>query len=71
MAARNAAGKRKEEMEARAKVRQMFDEEITHIRMGDWRGTKGSEVTYLGTPRELHGSICTDCPTSVNYQEPA
>lgn len=67
MPARNAAGKRKEEAESRAKTRQMFDEEITHLRMGDWRGTKGSEITTLGQYGDLHGTVCVDCPESPNY----
>lgn len=69
MSARSASGKRKEEAEHRAKVRQMFDEEITHIRCGDWRGTKGAQVVFLGTVAQLHGTVCTCCRGSANYQE--
>lgn len=71
MVAQTAAGRRKEEADSRAKLRACFDEQLTHIRCGDWRGTKGSEVRFIGRVRDLHGRVCTDCPSSPRYIAPS
>lgn len=59
-----ASGKEAKAKDARSKVRQCFDLEITHLRAGDWRGPQVEAVTFLGTAFELHGldGQCTCCP---------
>lgn len=49
--------------DARARIRECFDEEITHLRAGDWRSAGDSEVTLVGHLRDLHGpqGCCTCC----------
>ncbi len=45
--------------------RECLDKDRTHIRLGHWIGeTAGPDelVTFIGTTRELHGSVCTCCP---------
>lgn len=58
----------RQKKEANAKSRQMFDKEITHIRMGDWRSTQGTSISLVGRTDQLHGWVCTDCPSSPQYQ---
>lgn len=65
----NAKETARAEKEAKAKLRACFELELTHMRCGDWRGTKGSHVEYVGHVRDLHGVVCTDCPSSPNYQK--
>lgn len=54
------------EKESRASSRQCFDGELTHVRLGDWRGLYGAEVTFVGTAAQLHGTVCSCCPRRVS-----
>lgn len=53
-----------QEKDARARLRECFEEEITHLRAGDWRSAGESEVRLVGHLRDLHGprGRCTCCP---------
>ena len=54
---------------AGAKIHACFEGSLTHIRAGSWNGLEGADVTFFGRPQELHGSVCTCCKGSLNYEE--
>lgn len=57
-----AKGAAAAEKEANARSRACFNEEVTHVRLGDWRSDLGTTVTLVGTAAQLHGTLCTCCP---------
>lgn len=59
----NSAEIRRREKDAAARLRECLDQEIHHLRLGDWRQAGDTEVIYLGRASDLHGVICTCCPT--------
>lgn len=54
----------RERKEAAARQRACFDEEMTHLRAGDWQGQPEPAVAMVGRCADLHGSVCTCCPTN-------
>lgn len=57
-----AAGTAKATKEQRARLRACFDNELVHVRLGNWRERDNAEVTLIGLASELHGAVCTCCP---------
>lgn len=52
-----------------ARLRECFENSRTHIRAGSWHGLEGAEISFVGRPADLHGSVCTCCKGSLNYEE--
>lgn len=52
------------EDERRKMTRLMWEEQITHVRIGNWPGKRQlpGGVLLVGDARDLHGSVCTCCP---------
>lgn len=48
------------------RIRVCFDEQITHVRAGNWRELDNAEVTVIGLASELHGTVCTCCPKDAS-----
>lgn len=57
-----ATGTEKVKKEANARVRACLDEQLTHVRIGSWRGNWDGYLELLGLASDLHGSVCTCCP---------
>lgn len=57
-----AAGQSKADKESKARLRACFDNELVHVRLGDWREKGNAEVTLIGFAADLHGTVCTCCP---------
>lgn len=55
--------RRRREKERAARQRACFDDELTHLRAGEWQGEPVVAVALVGTGRDLHGTQCTCCTT--------
>lgn len=55
------------EKELDGRRRACLDGAVTHLRCDEWFGDvlEESPITYLGTPADLHGPVCTCCPRRV------
>lgn len=57
----SATGDAKKTKDAKARLRACMDEEMTHLRVGGWRGAAVRHVELIGMAGDLHGTVCTCC----------